>query len=139
MSVSFVPDASTAIAWVHPGQATPATDALLTQVEQGAEVVVPALWFTEVANALLVLERRKRLTARERREALERLAQLQPVLDVEGPPLAFSKTSELAATHGLSVYDATYRELALRRRLSLASRDEPLCAASRKCGVKVLL
>ena len=139
MNVSFVPDASTAIAWVHPAQATPGTDALLTQVEQGAEVVVPGLWFAEVANALLVLERRKRLTARERREALERLAQLQPILDVEGPPLAFSKTSELAARHGLSVYDATYLEVALRRRLTLASRDEQLCAASRKCGVKIVL
>jgi predicted nucleic acid-binding protein len=139
VSAAFVPDASTAIAWVHPAQATPETEALLTQVEEGAELVVPALWFAEVANALLVLERRKRLTARERREALERLTQLQPVPELDGPRLAFSKTSELATTHGLSVYDATYLELALRRRLALATRDEPLRAAAKKSGIKLLL
>ncbi len=103
MSAPFVTDASTAMVWVHPAQATPETEALLTQVEEGTEVVVPALWFTEVANALLVLERRKRLTTRERREALERLIQLRLVPELDGPRMAFSRTSELAATHGLSV------------------------------------
>jgi predicted nucleic acid-binding protein len=139
MSKAFVVDASTAIAWVHPAQATPEIDKLLAQLEQGADAVVPALWFTEVANALLVLERRKRLTTRERTEALDRLNQLQPIADLDGPRLAFSRTSELAASHGLSVYDATYLELALRRRLPLATRDETVCAAAEKCGVKLLL
>ncbi len=45
MSSPFVPDASTAMAWVHPAEATSDTEALLTLVEEGAEVVVPALWF----------------------------------------------------------------------------------------------
>jgi len=50
-------DASVAVAWVHPGQATPQTDALLAKVGQGAVVTVPALWPVEMANVLLVLER----------------------------------------------------------------------------------
>jgi predicted nucleic acid-binding protein len=101
-------------------------------------VVVPGLWFVEVANALLVLERRKRLTAAERREALDRLFQLRPTPESDGVRLAFSKTSELAATHGLSVYDATYLELAQRRRLPLATCDRTLRVAARRCRVKLL-
>ena len=47
--------------------------------------------------------------------------------------------SELAAEHGLSVYDATYLELAVRRQLPLASRDNAICKAAQGCRVKLLL
>ena len=61
--VRLIVDASMAVAWVHPGQATPQTDALLAKVGQGTNVVVPALWPVEIANVLLVLERLDKLTA----------------------------------------------------------------------------
>jgi len=70
VSDAFVADASVAIAWVHPAQATDATQALLKSIRSGAGIHVPALWPLEVANALLVLTRRKRLTEDERRLAL---------------------------------------------------------------------
>jgi hypothetical protein len=63
----FVADASVAIGWVHPGQATPATQAMLAAIAAGAVCEVPAIWPLEVANALLVLRRRGRITERERR------------------------------------------------------------------------
>ena len=53
MSGAFVADASVAVAWVHPAQATEATQAMLESVREGAVAHVPALWFAEVANALL--------------------------------------------------------------------------------------
>ena len=56
-----------------------------------------------------------------------------------GPRLAFGRISELAAEHGLSVYDAAYLELAVRRKLPLASRDDALRKAARSCRVKLLL
>ncbi len=138
MSTPFVPDASVTVAWVHPVQGDAMTDALLTRIEEGAEIVVPTLWFVEVANVLLGLERRRRLAGRERREALERLTALRPVLDLDGARSAFGTTSELAAKHGLTVYDATYLELAQRRRFALATRDRPLRTAARRCHVEVL-
>ena len=138
MSERFVIDASIGLAWVHPSQATSQTAALLRQVELGAELVVPALWFSEVANALLVLERRKKLSADEREKALSRLASLGASIDEEGPRLAFTATSKLAFEHGLSVYDACYLELAARRKLALASRDDTLRAAAKRSGVKLL-
>ena len=49
---------------------------LLEQIESGAEIVLPSFWFVEVADGLLVAQRRKLLTARERKQALERLSAL---------------------------------------------------------------
>jgi len=135
---AWVIDASVGFAWVHPDQATPATDALLQQVEAGATVVVPMLWFAEMANTLLVMQRRKKLTAAERKAALDTLNRLHLTVDEEAGRAAFQKTSQLAEKHGLSVYDATYLEIALRRKLPLASRDTALLAAARRCHVKVL-
>ena len=48
---------------------------------------------------------------------MDALRRLTPVVDEEGPRLALGQTAELAARHRLSVYDANYLELAIRRRL----------------------
>lgn len=133
----FVVDASIAVAWVHPAQATKETDALLDEVESGARPVVPALWFLEVANALLVLERRKKIRTEERAAALEALWALDALVDDAGHRLALDKLSELATEHGLSVYDACYVELALRERIPLATKDDSLHLAARRAGVRV--
>ena len=139
MSEGFIADSSVGVAWAVASQANDATDKLLDEVATGTPVVVPTLWPFEVANSLLVLLRRKRILAPERDRALGALARLPLVVDDEGPRLALGRISELAAEHGLSVYDAAYLELALRRKLPLASRDEALCKAAQGCRVKLLL
>jgi predicted nucleic acid-binding protein len=139
MSEGFIADSSVGVSWAVPSQASDATDDLLDTVATGTPLVVPTLWSFEVANSLLVLLRRKRILALERDRALGALAQLPLVVDDEGPRLALGKISELASEHGLSVYDATYLELAVRRKLPLASRDGALCKAAQGCRVKLLL
>ena len=138
MTASFVVDASVGFAWVHQGQATPETDQLLIEVATGATVIVPALWFWEMSNVLLMAQRRHRLTAGQRKAAMEKLTALQLTVDEEGTRNAFGKTSELAEKYGLTIYDATYLELASRRSLPLASRDEALRNAAKQCGLKDL-
>ena len=138
MSASFVVDASVGFAWIYQGQATPETDRLLNEVAAGAPVVVPALWYLEMSNVLLIAQRRHRLTAIQRKTALEKLTAMQFTVDEEGTRHAFGKTGELAEKHGLTIYDATYLELALRRSLPLASRDEALKNAAKRCGLKTL-
>ena len=138
MSASFIVDASVGFAWVYQGQATPETDELLNDVAAGATVVVPALWYLEMANVLLIAQRRHRLTALQRQAALERLTALQFTVDEEGTRHAFGKTSELAEEYGLTIYDAVYLELALRRSLPLATRDAALKTAAKQCGVNAL-
>ena len=49
--------------------------------------------------------------------------------------VAITTLDELAARHGLSAYDAAYLELAMRRGLPLATRDDALLAAMTKAGV----
>ena len=138
MSGSFVADSSVGLAWVHPSQATELTARLLADVETGATVHVPSLWPLEIGNALLVAVRRKLMTDNQRKSALALLSRLTVLVDPETAPLAWTTISDLATKHTLSVYDASYLELALRKKLPLASRDGPLCAAALKSGVKVL-
>jgi predicted nucleic acid-binding protein len=139
MSEGFIADSSVGVAWAVHSQASDATDDLLDQVAAGTPLIVPTLWPFEIAISLLVLLRRKRILAPERDRALEALARLPFTVDDEGPRLALGRISELAADHGLSVYDAAYLELAMRRRLPLASRDQALCKAAQSCRVKLLL
>ena len=139
MSEGFIADSSVGVAWAVHSQASVATDELLDRVAAGTPLVVPTLWPFEVANSLLVLLRRKKLLAAERDRAIAALARLPLVVDDDGPRLALGRISELAAEHGLSVYDAAYLELAVRRKLPLASRDEALRKAAQGCHVKLLL
>lgn len=125
MTRAFVADASVAVGWVHPGQTTKSTTAMLDAIADGATLEVPALWPLEVANALLVLVRRRKLTEADRQAGLGWLAGLRLRLDHEMAPLAWSRLSELAAAHHLSVYDAAYLELAQRRKLVLGCKDGP--------------
>lgn len=137
MTRAFVADASVAIGWVHPAQATAQTGAMLRAIAEGATLEVPPLWPLEVANALTVLERRRKLTEGERQEGLGWLRGLPLRIDHEAALLAFSRLSELASAHQLSVYDAAYLELAQRRRIVLGCKDGPLRTAARRARVSL--
>lgn len=137
MTRAFVADASVAVGWVHPAQATPQTAAMLDAIAEGAMLEVPALWPLEVANALTVLVRRRRLTADECQAGFGWLRGLRLRVDHEMASLAFSRLSELATAHQLSVYDATYLELAQRRRLVLGCKDGPLREAAKRSGIRL--
>jgi predicted nucleic acid-binding protein len=134
---SFVADASVAIAWVHPAQATSETEAMLDRLAAGDSLVVPALWPLEVANALTILRRRRKLTPAEARTAIEILRDLPAVIDHEAAAIAFTRLAELASEHELTIYDATYIELATRRRLALASNDARMKQAAIRSGVNL--
>ena len=135
MTRAFVADASVAIGWVHPAQATKQTAAMLDAIADGATLEVPALWPVEVANALIVLVRRRKLAEDDRQVGLGWLRGLRMRIDHEMSVLAFSRLSELAAAHQLSVYDAAYLELAARRKLVLGCKDGPLRTAAKHAGV----
>jgi len=132
---SFVADASVAIAWVHPAQATLETDAMLDRLAAGDSLVVPALWPLEVANALIVLRRRRKLSADEARTAIEVIRELPIAIDHEAAAVAFTRLVDLASKHELTVYDATYIELATRRQLPLASNDARMKQTAIRLGV----
>jgi predicted nucleic acid-binding protein len=128
----FVVDASVSAAWLLPNEATDETEAVL-QATTTLDVWVPALWLLEMGNLLLSAQRRKRITSDKRRELAQAAAGLRIKVDRE--PVSIVALDELAARHDLSAYDATYLELALRRRLPLATQDEALISAMAAAGV----
>ncbi len=138
MTPAFVVDASVAVAWIHPDQASPESETCLDAMVDGAELLVPAVWPLEVANALTVLTRRSKLTVDERKAALRWLKQLRVRVDHDASTLAFTELSTLAARLAISVYDAAYLELASRRKVPLGCKDGPLRAAARRHGVMLL-
>ncbi len=130
-------DSSAALAWVLPNETSGSTDALLDQVAEGG-AVAPGLWPLETANALLMAERRGRITLAERQQALSTLAELPIQIDPHTAGAAWRETLNLAASRKLTVYDASYLELALRLSLPLASLDQALRQAATDCGVALL-
>ena len=136
--MSFVVDTSVAIAWCIRDEVTRFTQAVL-QLLRSTEAVVPLLWRFETANALLVAERRQRLTAAQTMRALERLSDLAITVDEGSLAAAWAATLALARAQGLTVYDAAYLELAARLGLPLATQDTRLRAAAGRLGVPLLL
>lgn len=134
----FVADSSIGVAWAIPSQSSGSTDQLLDAVASGARFVVPVLWTFEIANAIIMLGRRRRINGEQRHRAIQLLGRLRPVVDDEGPALAFRELSKVAERFSLSIYDAAYLELAVRRRLPLASRDADLNRAAKAAGVESL-
>jgi len=130
-------DSSSALAWVLPGESDETTDALLSDIaDQGA--VAPGIWPLETANVLWMAQRRGRITLAERLQALALLADLPIQIDIGTAALAWGVTSELAVSRGLTVYDASYLELALRLGYPLASSDKDLRQAAAVSGVSLI-
>jgi predicted nucleic acid-binding protein len=135
----FVLDASVAVAWVAGMPIEPYAAAVQTRVASGWRVIVPSLWPLEVANALLMVERRRVLAAADvDRGLLDLETFLASRADVDQIPTAMRQTADLARRFQLTVYDAAYLELAKRETLPLATLDKGLRAAAGKAGVALL-
>jgi predicted nucleic acid-binding protein len=132
--VAFVLDVSLALAWCFSDEKAPYPQTVLDSLT-GATALVPALWHLEVANALLVGERRQRCTEADTASWLSFLGALPITVDDETLLRAWADMLHLAPAHDLSAYDAAYLELALRRGLPLASLDSRLNAAAKSVGV----
>ena len=127
----FVLDASVAAAWLLDDESEARADAALARLET-EEALVPQFWHLEVRSALLGAERRGRIRAGEVDERLRRLAELPVRTDTE-PHIGTAFA--LARTHGLSMYDAVYLELAQRSDAPLATLDKALARAAGAAGL----
>ena len=136
MSV-VVLDASSALTWCFEDDAAAGSDRLFTQVQQ-AGAVVPPLWHLEIASLLLSSERHRRLTQAESQAYLALLQRLPISTDVSAAERGRLDVFHLAREHGLTVYDAAYLDLAMRRQLPLATLDPELQRAARATGVSLI-
>lgn len=133
----IVVDASVALAWCFPDEtndyAVMVLDALDIQ-----QAVVPSIWPLEVANAILVGERRRRIEQSDIRQFLQLLQDLKIQQDTVPAPETVNNVLPLARKYGLSAYDASYLEVALRRSAALATIDARLGAAAEDAGVGIV-
>jgi predicted nucleic acid-binding protein len=130
----FVLDASIAACWAFQDEQNSQADAAFHRIS-AEEAVVPALWWFEVRNILVVNERRKRIAEADSNEFLRNLCRLRIRVDRSPEEAAVLR---LARTRRLSVYDAAYLELALREVLPLATLDCDLAAAALAEGTRLI-
>ena len=129
-------DASVALAWCFPDEASVYADQVLLALE-GRRVIVPAVWALEITNALLVAERRKRVKQPDVRRFVELLAGLTIIEQSQTVADTVSNVLPLAREYDLSAYDAAYLDVAVRRGAPLATLDSTLEKAGRSVGIKI--
>lgn len=133
----MVLDVSVALHWAFPDEAGGALDLVALEAARWAGAFspqVPDLFWYELRNVLLMGERRGRLSAAQVSDFLSE----QAYLDLQFCQPEESAMLPLARRHRLSVYDAAYLELALRRHLPLATLDTALAAAARAENVPLI-
>ena len=133
--MSFVLDASTALAWCFRDEEDAVAVRALDRLAE-SDAWVPAIWSLEVANGLLTAERRKRITAAAASSAMRLLLSLPIISDPAERSRDFEASWRLARTHGLSAYDGAYLELAIRLGVPLVTLDEKLRAAALAEGLQ---
>ncbi len=124
--------------WCFDAGAHEYADAVLRDLaaEDGA-AFVPVLWRYEVSAVLARAQITGTLAPSKVAAFLEDLGALNIMIDADGADRILTDVHQLAVTHRLTSYDAAYLELALRRRLKLATLDEDLVRACKVAGVEV--
>ena len=130
----FVLDASIVACWAFADEDHPVAELALERIRTD-EARVPALWWFEVRNILIVNERRKRVTERDTASFLRGLGRLRVTIDRSSEA---ADVLMLTRRYRLSVYDASYLELARRDGVPLATLDKKLVAAASAVGVDLL-
>lgn len=130
--MAFVADNSVTIGWFVSAQADRYSRRVLERARREA-AHAPRMWPLEFLNALRVLEKRKRLLTHQVDGIIARVAQMRITVEVE--PVEMRVLLDIARRFDLSVYDASYIELAMRRGLPLATRDASLARAARAAGI----
>jgi predicted nucleic acid-binding protein len=135
--IGFVLDASITLSWCFDDEALPMSIKLL---ERSAEesVFVPQIWPLEVGNALVISEKKKRISYAKMLEFISILGNLNIHIDDKTSQHGFHEILSLAHSENLTTYDATYLELAMRLGLPLATLDKQLKKAALNVGVNII-
>ncbi len=136
MDEIFVIDNSVVMSWCFKDESNDYADIVLDNLQKST-AVVPPVWPLEVANVLLVAERRKRLSEADTIRFVTLLNQLAITVEEGQSEKMMLEILALAREHKLSSYDASYLDLAMRKGLSIATLDRGLRAAAKKTKVQI--
>ena len=134
----FVIDASVVLTWCFPDENAAMAQHVAGMFKRGGTAVAPSFWPHEVLNALLVGEKRKRISEKLVRSFLDDLAVLPIILDQFPAGVVFGRVQRLSREHGLTAYDAAYLDLALDSGLPLATLDEDLIRACKRARARLV-
>jgi predicted nucleic acid-binding protein len=136
--VILVLDASAALAWIFeradPAEADQANIVLASLKDH--QSLVPVLWHVEVLNALIVAQRRGAVSLSKATEFLTKFDRLPIQTDDSLVSPRKEHVFALAREYGLSAYDATYLDLALRMSAALITFDRRLMRARDDAGLR---
>ena len=135
--MNFVLDASVSLAWCFEDERAGYAMRVLDELS-GGEAIVSSLWPMEVTNGLHNALREKRIDLAGAAEARNILVALPIVVDPVDRRRAFEDIPRLARAHGLTTYDASYLEVAVRLGIPLATLDEALARAAADEGVQAV-
>ena len=130
--MALVADNSVVLAWFIGSQSTSYSEKALGRAARET-IHVPQVWPLEFGNALRQLERRRKLKPEEATNMLDGVGALD--LQIDAAPPSQHRLIDLARQYDLSVYDASYLELAIRLSVKLATQDASLAAAAKKAGL----
>ena len=137
--MSFILDASVAMLWLTPGTnpANVAYAGTALNALKESHALAPSIWPLEIRSAIAKIEARNIVTEAESHRFIALLEQLDIMIDpvIAGHPLG--DALNLARRYRLSVYDATYLELALRTGHPLATLDADLIKAATFAGISI--
>ena len=131
-------DASVALAWQFEDETDEAYTAAVLRRLRDDRAIVPAVWPLEVANGLAAAERHGRISEAASAAASERLQSLPILIEQSSLEHVLAALLPIARTHSLSVYDASYLDLAMRQQWPLATLDARLRTAATRAGVSLL-
>ena len=135
--MSIVIDASITIAALSPDERTSDTERYL-EIIAADDVVVPAIWALEIMHVFRRKITRGLLAADIAGEALAVAQMLNTRVSSISAAVAFADVGRLTRVHGLSPYDASYLDCALRLEYPLASLDRRMRAAAAVEGITLL-
>lgn len=121
----FILDCSVTMAWCFEDESDEFSLAILEKLQR-SQALVPSLWSLEVANVLLIAQRKKRVTKNHVDSFIQALGILPIHIDTSTHVKAMHQILALAHETNLTIYDATYLELAIREELPLATLDKHL-------------
>ena len=128
-------DASVVAACCFEDEAGSVAD--LEDLVAGAEALVPSCFRLEFANAIRSGVRRGRMPASIGREMIIGVVGMDWDVDPTDAD-SIAVIHDLSVNHALTMYDASYLELAIRRGCALATLDAALIRAARAEGVTVV-
>ncbi|NOZ86847.1 MAG: type II toxin-antitoxin system VapC family toxin [Deltaproteobacteria bacterium] len=137
MGEPFVVDNSLVMSWCFEDEKRIYSGKVLDALgEHGA--LVPGIWPLEVASVLLVAQRKKRLGKVDAARFITLVRSLPIQVIQETPGRVMGEILALAHDTGLSSYDASYLDLAMREGLPLATLDKNMRKAAKRSHVSLV-